>query len=214
MPGHAADDADVWGTVGTARDQKACENDSKKSHQTAADAPAAIFHTSTAASSRTSTTPLEAAAITDSGGMSRSQANYPQRLRLAANGLGAASMIVGPHWSRMVLGAVRVAAARGNVKPGKLNRGCFATVAVLRTRRPQVRVLQGAPLFEWRGPLHPAKLGRSRGPNAPLRFLAFLEWRGPLHPAKLGRCVGAQRPTPLPRLWQANPTSDLVSSPP
>jgi hypothetical protein len=44
----------------------------------------------------------------------------------------------------------------------------------LRTRRPQVRVLQGALLFEWRGPLHPAKLGHSWGPDAPLRFVALL----------------------------------------
>jgi predicted transcriptional regulator of viral defense system len=45
-------------------------------------------------------------------------------------------------------------------------------------------------LFEWRGPLHPAKLGHSRGPDAPLRSLAPLDW-----------LVGTPAPHEAPRSW-------------
>jgi len=68
----------------------------------------------------------------------------------------------GPAASLQALNAV--ATPRNELDPFRILVGLDLT---LRSRRPQVRILSGAPFLEWRGPLHPARLGRSVGPQHP-----------------------------------------------
>ena len=83
--------------------------------------------------------------------------------------------------------------------------GGYVCRASRRRARPRCRPWPPRPRrLDWRGPRHPAWLGRSRGPLRPAP-LPRLDRRGPRHPAWLGRSRGPRRPAPLPRLDRRGP---------